>query len=87
MVKHYRVIKNNFLWEEGAILKADGRGYVPIEDVWDATEHNGEEYISTSIVENNPEWFQRVYSLNLLSKTVYKTKEEMKEYLKGTVTE
>lgn len=85
MSKFYKVIKTSFLWEKDAILKytnsgSDG-GYEPISDIWDTTEHNGGEYISSRIIENNPDWFQRVYSIDLLTKTVYKTKEEAKVIL------
>lgn len=60
MTKYYRVTKDNFLWKEGAILKGDD-GYRPIEDMWDTTKYNSTEYISAPIIENNPEWFERVY--------------------------
>lgn len=87
--KYYRVKKDNFLWSEGAILKQDlerGKesekyGYAPINDIWDTTENNGTEYITGRIIENNPEWFERVYEVNLLTKTVYRTKEEAKEFI------
>ena len=83
--KFYRVIKDNFLWEKGAILQntasgSTGQGYQPISDIWDTTEHNSTEYISAKIIESNPEWFERVYQINLLSKTVYKLKAEAKEF-------
>ncbi len=86
MEKFYKVLKDNFLWSKGAILKQDkntGReakcyGYQTISDVWDTTDHNDNEYISGAIIENNPEWFVRVYPINLVSKTVYKLKEEAK---------
>ena len=83
MTKYYRVKKNTFMWEEGAILKlnygsgSDG-GYMAISDLWDASEYVDDEYISKKIIEDksNSEWFERVYSINLLKSTVYKIKEE-----------
>lgn len=78
MTKYYRVKQDNFLWEKGAILKQDGSGYTPIEDIWDKTEFNGTEYISTKIIESQPEWFERVYTDNV-EKMVFKTKEQLKE--------
>lgn len=83
--KFYKVIKDTFLWEEGAVLTnsaSNGNGYMPIDDIFikECAENVGE-YISDDIIENNPEWFQRVYPVNLLSKTVYKIKEEAKELL------
>lgn len=85
MKKFYKVIKTNFLWEKGAILTNDaddGKGYSPVSDIWNVIEDSGrDEYISDVFIEKNPEWFERVYSVNLLTKTVYKTKEEAKTLL------
>lgn len=82
MTKFYKVIKENFLWDEGAILKLidDGRGYAPVDNIFCKHENN-DEYISKAIIENSPEYFQRVYAVNLLTKTVYKVKEEAKAIL------
>jgi hypothetical protein len=79
-MKYYRVLKDNFLWEIGAILKENDlkNGYVPIEDIWDVTEFNCKEYISSRIIENNPDWFERVYPDNL-DKLIFKTKEELRK--------
>lgn len=88
MKKYYKAIKSSFLWEKGAILEPiqSGNGYAPISNIWDATENNNEEYVTSIIIENSPEWFQQVYPVNLLSKVVYKSKEQAravfaKEYL------
>lgn len=83
----YRAIKDSFLWREGAILAFQGSsgssgGYCPIEDIWDATEFNGDEYISTDIIENSPDWFERVYPLQRGGKVRFSTKEETKEAYK-----
>jgi hypothetical protein len=82
MNKFYKVIKDNFLWEVGAILicKEGNRGYVPTNEIWVKNEKS-DEYISSGIVENQPEYFKRVYEVNLLTKVVYKTKEQAKELL------
>lgn len=72
MSKYYRVLKDTFLWKEGAILENNvnnGNGYTPIEDIWDAegltfqkkTTNSTGEYISAVVIENSPEWFERVY--------------------------
>lgn len=65
MSKYYRALQDSFLWKEGAILKysSEDRGYSPIEDVWDNTPHNGDEYITKDIIEheNNKAYFERVY--------------------------
>jgi len=70
------------MWEVGAILGSGARShyenqYVGIEDIWDK-HPNMNEYISASIVENSPEFFERVYPDNF-DKMVYKTKEQLKE--------
>lgn len=85
--KYYKVLKDTFLWEKGAILKYDetagaSGGYEPINDIW-STEANAEanEYITAKNIENNPEWFERVYAVNLITKTVYKSKAEARELM------
>ncbi len=80
--KYYRVIKDTFMWEAGAILKFDSSqgskgGYEAISDIWDATTLYGE-YISKSIIEENPDWFERVYEINVLGKVSFATKEVAK---------
>lgn len=79
-MKYYRVIKDTFMWEIGAILGENAHGssgYVGIEDIWDKHK-NMDEYISKHIVENSPEFFERVYTDNV-EKMVFKTKEQLKE--------
>lgn len=79
-MKYYRVIKDTPLWEVGAILGENARqstGYVGIEDIWDKHE-NMREYLSKNIIENCPEFFERVYCDNL-DKMIFKTKEQLKE--------
>lgn len=84
MNKFYRVLKESPLWDEGAIISDEtygsGNGYKAIDQVYvhDKCEH---EYISSPIVESQPDWFERVYPVNLVSKTVYKLKAEAKEIL------
>jgi hypothetical protein len=83
--KYYRVLKENFLWHVGAILEAteSANGYTPLDgnSIWDVTDHNGGEYISKRIVENFPEYFERVYAVNLLKSMVFKVKEEARQML------
>lgn len=80
MDKYYRAKKDTFLWKEGAILRnnANGGGYQPIEDVWNATPHNGTEYISSRIIEapENAGFFERVYRDDLSGKA-YRTKDQI----------
>ncbi len=83
MSKHYQVLEDNFLWQKGAILKQDedGEGYRPIDDLWDTTEENGNEYISARIIEapENKQYFQRVYVMSKGKKVLYLTKEKARE--------
>lgn len=102
MNKYYRVKKDNFLWEEGAILVSfdkinvavtpENKGYEPIEDIWNSTPVNGPEYISARIIEhpNNTDYFERVYPDTILGKFYY-TKDQLvtkyKEAFKPTEKE
>lgn len=82
--KYYRVKKDTFMWDEGAILKYDGSlgghgGYQPVSDIWNAIDlKDVDEYISGHIIENNPEWFERVYEISVFGKITYGTKEAAK---------
>ncbi len=78
MNKYYRLKTDSFLWKKGAILAYDGGGYRPIEDIWDVTDKNENEYISSRIVENNPEHFERVYK-SRLEEMAFETKEVVME--------
>ncbi len=83
--RYFRVKKDNFLWCAGAIVeKKEGeKGYNPVDNtsIWDTTDQNGTEYISSKIVENNPEWFEEVYKINLVTRFVYKVKAEAQEMM------
>jgi hypothetical protein len=88
MKKFYKVIKENPLWEVGAILENNengGRGYSPIDDIFLRHEvpddFNGE-YLSGYVVEDSPEYFQRVYKVDLATRVLYETKEKAMELLK-----
>lgn len=80
MEKFYKVIKENFLWEVGAVLKqnSNSNGYVPVDDIYKNHEDSNE-YISAKIIEASPEYFQRVYKVNLVTQVVYEVKEKAKE--------
>lgn len=89
--RYFRCKRDNFLWKSGAILEScsksnsDASGYVPVDKttLWDATNHNGSEYISSRIIENNPDWFEEVWKINLVSSVVYKVKEEAIALING----
>jgi len=81
MTKYYRVIKDNPIWEIGAILEQkdfdEHKGYEAIEDIWDKHK-NHLEYLTATIVEGSPDFFERVYRSET-DKMVFKTTEEMKK--------
>lgn len=84
--KLYRVKKDTFLWDEGAIIVGTKRdscttGYEAVSEIWNKIDDQ-DEYISEKIIINNPDYFERVYEVNALSKVLYKTREEAKEYMK-----
>lgn len=78
MAKYYKVIKENFLWQVGAIVSDYTGGYRPIDatSIWDMTNVNESDYISKRVVEASPDYFREVFPINLLTKTIYKCKEE-----------
>ena len=79
--KFYRVKKDNFLWKTGAILKCNGKGYIPIEDVWDVCGVNNDEYISSRIIEHpeSAEYFERVYPDTIMGKMFF-TRDQIIEF-------
>jgi hypothetical protein len=87
--KVYRVRKDNFLWKSGAILeffKSEPYipgGYRPNEDIWDTSPYNGTEFISPPVVENNPEWFERVYPVEVDHSMVYVPRDKAVEIIKS----
>lgn len=92
MTRHYRVIKDHPLWEIGAILSnEDTRGeYKAVSDIWDQElpgyTGNGGWYESQSLVEHQPEWFERVYSVKVLGQAKYLTREAAKKFHNDSFT-
>lgn len=82
MEKYYRVKEDNFMWSKGAIIRKDSDGYRSVNDIYNSVELKTE-YISTHIIENpaNERFFERVYKVDLLSRTVFKLKEEARALL------
>jgi len=85
-MKYYRVIKENFLWDINAILEekkslGSHGGYKPVDEVFIKHEEQNDEYISSLIVENDSEYFERVYKVNLATRIVYDIKDRVKELL------
>lgn len=81
--KFYRVKKDTFMWAKDAILELDPDigskgGYIAITDLWDNVELDGE-YISSRIIEAQPDWFERVYEMSKFGKAVYVTKDKARQ--------
>jgi hypothetical protein len=78
--KFYRVKKDNYQFDAGAILKLEEGRYVPISDLWDRVD-GAATGIGKKLVEakQNEEWFDRVYDVNVLGKTKYLAKEAARE--------
>ena len=95
MEKFYRLLKDIWCLKAGAILgtKDGSRGYFPISDVWNV---EGNDAFTKSLesgwcekeglVENSPEWFERVYKVSSLKGMAYVVKSKMHDILsKGVV--
>lgn len=75
--KYYKLLKPLPHLEAGAILKKDGESYKAVNDIWNTPAAEGSTpSIGAKYVEHdsNSDWFERVYAINLLTKTVYKVK-------------
>lgn len=91
--KYYRVKVDTFLWKAGAIIKfnkvlGNGKGgYLPIHDIWNVAD-NTSEYITAHIVEhtNNENIFERVYE-DTVKGSVFRTKDQLKEFYEKTFKE
>ena len=84
MTTYFRVKKDTFLWAEGAILSDKGnREVLPIEDIWNKTQNQGE-YITRRIIEdpNNADYFEKVYK-DSITGNLYKTKDQLVDMYKA----
>lgn len=78
--KYYRVLKDTPAWKQGAIVELDDNEYKAINDLWDNVENLKETYYETvQIVENSPEFFERVYAMGKAQKMLFVTKEKAQE--------
>ena len=76
--KFYKTLQPLPQFEVGAILKKDGDSYKAVNDIWNTEAAEGKTpSIGAAYVEHesNSTWFERVYSINLLTKTVYLVKD------------
>jgi hypothetical protein len=80
MTKYYRVIKDHPAYELNAILtnEADGTAYSAISDVF-VREITGVQpgwLEGAELVENQPEWFERIYPIGKLNKMLFGDKKQ-----------
>lgn len=89
MAKYYRVKKDTPMWIEGAIIfNSDySEKYRATQDIWTRVEGTEGWTEGDKLVENNPDWYERVYPIDLITKTVYKLKEQALEFYSKQVTE
>lgn len=83
MNKFYRVKKDTPTMLAGCVVKKNSSGgYSPINDLFltDAVEEGASLNYTAYNIEHATDWYERVYEINLITKTVYKLKEEAKEY-------
>lgn len=75
--KYYRLTKDSATHKKGAIFQKKEVNYSAISDLWDEESlKNGVSWAECpAVIENSPEWYERVYELSLLGKTKYAIKE------------
>lgn len=86
-VRYYKVIKDHPMWEVGAILhNIDSNGdssenYYPINDlhIKEIKGLNGSWHEGGSLIENQTEWFERVYKISVLKQVKYLRKDKARE--------
>lgn len=87
MEKFYRLKKSTATHEEGAVfVSIDGENYKPTDDVFSRETENKDlenainnVSLGTVIVENSPEWFERVYKRSSIKGAVFVTKKILKD--------
>ena len=85
-MKYYKVIKENFLWEVGAIISNERTpeqegDYSAIDPIFLKIEDQND-WVAHDLVEKSPDYFQRVYKVNLATKVCYELKDEAIKLLK-----
>jgi hypothetical protein len=83
MAKFYKVLKDHPMWEVGTILSNEDteNKYKPISDLFvkDVEGLDGSWYEGAKLVENQTEWFGRVYKVTVLKQAKYLTREAAKK--------
>lgn len=83
MVRYYKTLKETPLWEEGAIISNckdsdSDYGYRPVDTIFvkDVDGLDDSWYEGAKAVENQPDWFMRVYPIGKLEKMVFGDKKQ-----------
>lgn len=76
--KYFRVIKEHPLWEVGAIISNEKKptSYSPVVSVWNKFDDMETWTEGATLVEQQDEWFERVYPLGKLEKMVFGDKKQ-----------
>ena len=78
-MKYYKLLQELPIWEKGAIVhqKDINSSYSLTDEIYFKGPKGTEDYMEgKELVENCPEWFQRVYKIDMLTKVLYETKEK-----------
>lgn len=83
MAKFYKVIKDHPMWEVGTILSNERESghYSPISELYvkDIEGVSDSWCEGSKLIENQPEWFEKVYKVTVLKQAKYLTKELAKK--------
>jgi hypothetical protein len=90
MDKFYRVKKDTYLFTAGAILsnKENSTQYKATDDIWHVEGNetlrkflDGAPAVAADVVENSPDWFERVYKVSSIRGMAYVVKSTMKDLM------
>ena len=90
MEKFYRVKKDTYLFTVGAILsnKDNNTQYKATDDIWHVEGNetlkkflDGQPAVASDLVENSPDWFERVYKVSSIRGMAYVVKSAMKDLM------
>ena len=90
MEKFYRVKKDTYLFTAGAILsnKENSTQYKATDDIWHVEGNetlrkflDGAPAVAADVVENSPDWFERVYKVSSIRGMAYVVKSAMKDLM------
>ena len=90
MEKFYSVKKDTYLFTAGAILsnKENSTQYKATDDIWHVEGNetlrkflDGAPAVAADVVENSPDWFERVYKVSSIRGMAYVVKSAMKDLM------